>query len=165
MTKLQNAFPDELQAELDKMPMHYTIRAYRCEHCDTIHSEVVQRKETKRRKKCPSCKKHKLQAWICQVAVGIIQKDITTLGQQAERNTKKMGRYGKQKADREQAEAKGKAKREALRQMKNMPKGMTVPEPLEESPTFGKDLAKRRRLMNMDRKQLGHYIKTGKEKK
>lgn len=162
---LQNAYPEELQAELDEMPMHYTIRAYQCEHCEAIHSEVVERKETKRRKKCPSCHKHKLEVWICQVSEGLVRRNITTLGQQAERNTKKMGRYGKQKADREQKIAKGKAKREALRQMKNAPKGMIVPEPLEESPTFGKDLAKRRRLMNMDRKQLGHYIKTGKEKK
>ena len=161
---LKNVLPDELQIELDEMPMHYTIRAYKCRHCETIFSEVVERKNTKRRKKCPNCDKYKLESWICQVAEGIIQKDITTLGQLAEHNTKKMGRYGKQKADKEQREAKGKAKREALRQMKNAPKGMVGPEPLAESPTFGKDLARRRRLMNMDQKQLGHYIKTGKEK-
>ncbi len=161
---LQNVYPEALQLELDEMPMHYTIRAYRCGSCKFVFSEIVKRKETKRRKKCPSCKKHKLEPYICQVSEGLVKRNITTLGQQAERNTKKMGRYGKQKADKEQREAKGKAKREALRQMKNMPEGMKVPEPLEESPTFGKDLAKRRRLMNMNQKQLGQYIKTGKEK-
>ena len=162
---LQNVYPEALQLELDEMPMHYTIRAYRCESCELVFSEIAKRKETKRRKKCPSCLLHKLEPYVCQVSEGLVRRNITTLGQLAERNTKKMGRYGKQKADREQTIARGKAKREALRQMKNAPKGMIVPEPLEESPTFGKDLAKRRRLMSMDQKQLGHYIKTGKEKK
>ncbi len=161
---LQNVHPDELQSQLDQMPMHYTIRAYRCEHCEAIYSEIAERKETKRRKKCPGCKKNKLDGYISTVSEGIVKRNITTLGQQAEHNTKKMGRYGKQKADKEQWEAKESAKREALRQSKFLPKGVIVPEPLKESPTCGKDIAKRRRLMSMSKKQLGKYIKTGKEK-
>ena len=58
---LKNVLPEQLQAELDDKPMSYMVRAYQCENCEAVYSEIVERNDTKRRRKCPGCKKNKLE--------------------------------------------------------------------------------------------------------
>jgi hypothetical protein len=157
-TVLKNIEPDDLQTELDEMPAYYMIRAYQCANCEEIYSEIVERKDEKRRKKCPGCKKNKLDSYLSS-AQGFVRQDATTIGQQADRNTKKMGTYEKEDKNLEQIEAMKKAKTEALKQSGKLPEGTIVPE-FEHNPAVAK---KRRKLQNMDDKQKHKYLMTGEE--
>lgn len=157
---LRQIEPEYLEEELGEKPMSFTIRAYECEGCNETFSEIVQRKDKSRRKKCPICKQFSLEQLLF-APTGFVSQDAKTLGQQAERNTKKMGRYELEaKRHKHKQDAKA-AKKEALAQ--SLPKGMSIPDVPETSPTFGKDLDKRRKIANMTPKQKHDYIMTGKE--
>ena len=64
--------------------------AYKCNACDHRFSEVIPMREYKTRKKCPECKKHKLQRVIERTS-GFVHGEATTLGQLGEQNAKKSG--------------------------------------------------------------------------
>jgi hypothetical protein len=81
------------------MEYRYRCTAKKCAHeYDTSHSIKAEPHKT-----CPKCKKETLERVIyggCHVSV----KSVTTVGQLAERNTKKMGRYGRDKAEKKRME-------------------------------------------------------------
>ena len=62
--------------------------AYKCNACDHRFSEVIPMREYKTRKKCPECKKHKLQRVIERTS-GFVHGEATTLGQLGEQNAKR----------------------------------------------------------------------------
>ena len=73
-----------------KMPEY----AYKCLACDYKFSDIVSMKKYKKRRRCPECKKHKLERVIGNVST-FVKGDATTLGQVGEQNAKKMGSKNK----------------------------------------------------------------------
>ena len=73
-----------------KMPEY----AYKCLACDYKFSDIVPMKKYKKRRKCPECKKYKLERILGSVS-GFSKGEATTLGQLAEQNVKKRGTVDK----------------------------------------------------------------------
>ena len=67
---------------------------YRCLACEHAFSDIIPMREYKKRKKCPECKKHKLERVLGKVT-GIVKGEATTLGQVAEQNAQKKGEENK----------------------------------------------------------------------
>lgn len=77
------------------------IRGYICDNDEcAITFEVEQHRDDPRKKKCPACGKFSLYQDLSGIYVGV--REVKTIGQLAERNTKKLGTYGLE--DREQEE-------------------------------------------------------------
>lgn len=99
---------------------------YTCSNCNysfeiehSIHEEA--------RKKCPKCKKHKLER-VPGGGLGFwIYGNPTTLGQQAEVNSRKMGKELRQIKTEEEKQKFKKIKQKAL----NLPSGAKIIEPDE----------------------------------
>ena len=68
------------------------IYDYKCKACEHPFSEEQSIKKYKRRRKCPSCGKYKLERVIGASTV-CIRSEAKTLVHLAERNTEKMGSY------------------------------------------------------------------------
>lgn len=83
---------------------------YRCNEC-SHEFETQQSIKDKPLKKCPECKKNKLERLISAPTV-FVRQDAKTLGQQADRNTKKMGRYEKQAVEKANSDKRIKVKKE-----------------------------------------------------
>ena len=64
---------------------------YKCNNCDH-YFEIVQSMKDKKKRKCPECKKLKLQRLLGQPMI-FVKGDPSTIGHWAERNTENMGRY------------------------------------------------------------------------
>lgn len=67
------------------------IYEYECQSC-SYNFEIEQKVKDKPKKKCPHCKKMKLERLISRT-LGFVHGDINTIGQLAETNSKKMGKY------------------------------------------------------------------------
>ena len=63
---------------------------YRCLACQHTFSDIIPMKEYKTRRKCPECKKYKLERVLGNVT-GFVKGEATTLGQLAEQNAQKKG--------------------------------------------------------------------------
>lgn len=74
--------------------MPLIIRHYICDNCGYVLKKEQDRDDPKRYKKCPQCKKNALYQDLSGVYVGV--REVKTVGQIAERNTKKLGKYGLQ---------------------------------------------------------------------
>jgi putative FmdB family regulatory protein len=74
-------------------------REYICDNCEHSY-EVYQPLHEELHKKCPKCKKNKLYQNL-QGITGQI-KEVKTLGQFAERQNKKLGKYGLEKRIKEE---------------------------------------------------------------
>ena len=85
------------------------IYDYKCKACEYFFEEEISIKKYKRKKKCPSCGKHKLERVIGASTV-CIRAEAKTLVHLAERNTEKMGSYelGDRRGEQQEAAAKGK---------------------------------------------------------
>jgi putative FmdB family regulatory protein len=92
---------------------------YRCEACEHFFGEELSIKKYKRRKKCPSCGKHKLNR-VLDVPTLVIKGRPTTIGQLAEANTKKMGRYERQEKENRDNKELRKAKKEARKSQRDI---------------------------------------------
>tara|TARA_Y100000310_G_scaffold315845_1_gene366910 strand:+ start:2603 stop:2944 length:342 start_codon:yes stop_codon:yes gene_type:complete len=95
---------------------------YKCEACGHFFTEEISIKKYKRKKKCPSCKKHKLRRILSAPDISI-GGESTTLGQLAESNTKKMGRYEleeKQRQDNKELENLKRDTRKTQREINKM---------------------------------------------
>lgn len=79
--------------------------AYRCLACEHTFSDVMLMKKYKTRRKCPSCKKYKLERILGNFAA-FVRAEPKTLGQLAERNTQKFGKY--ELAEKRRQQNKGK---------------------------------------------------------
>lgn len=78
---------------------------YLCENCGHLLDDVYQSINDKPLKRCPECKKHKLERQIFPVH-GSVRGEITTLGQQGEANAKRLGKYYASEKKAIEAEAK-----------------------------------------------------------
>lgn len=67
--------------------------------CELLWEDVQQPISSPQKKKCPKCGMNTLNRIITGGLGGFVRGDATTLGQLAERNSKKMGRYGVGDAD------------------------------------------------------------------
>ena len=68
------------------------IYEYVCTNCDYTFSVKQSMKKYKKKKKCPSCGKYKLERMLGAPSF-FIKGEPKALGHWAERNTQKMGRY------------------------------------------------------------------------
>jgi putative FmdB family regulatory protein len=75
------------------------IYEYQCEECDH-NFEIEQGVKAKSKKKCPECGKNSLERLIFSPVVSIKGR-INTVGQLAEANTKKLGRYAHDRLNKE----------------------------------------------------------------
>jgi putative FmdB family regulatory protein len=75
------------------------IYEYQCEECDH-NFEIEQKLKAKPKKKCPNCKKHALERLIFSPVISMKGR-INTVGQLAEANTKKLGRYAYDRLNKE----------------------------------------------------------------
>ena len=91
---------------------------YRCSACEHEFSEHLEMKKYKAKKKCPSCNKHKLKR-VLGGFTAFVRAEPTTLGQLAERNTQKFGRYELDKKRRDQNKGKNVDKKDQLWYHKN----------------------------------------------
>jgi hypothetical protein len=78
------------------------IRYYICEFCDHRVQKEQKPDDPKRYKKCPACKRNGLYQDLSGVYCGV--REVKTLGQVMERNTKKLGTYGLQAKEHEEKE-------------------------------------------------------------
>lgn len=125
---------------------------YECqnEECQFLF-EIEQRVSARRLRKCPACGKKKLERVILEAPFGFVQREPTTVGQLAERNTKEMGKYELQSKRKNQEDAKVAAKAEALKELKQkMPHGAYIPEQQEHRPWYGKLEAKKHKSIRDD---------------
>ena len=98
------------------------IYEYKCEACRNSFEEEISIKKYKKRKKSPSCGKHKLVR-ILGVPDISVRGDINTIGQLAESNTKKMGAYqleDKQRQDNKEFEKLKRDTRKTQREINKM---------------------------------------------
>lgn len=104
-------------------------RYYICDNDKCNHSfDVSQAYNDDRLKKCPKCKGHSLYQDLTGMHVSVI-REATTIGQLAEKNTKKMGRYElehKMEKDGLNEQAKNREKRKKLNKLSVMTKEQKV---------------------------------------
>jgi len=67
---------------------------YSCTTCGFLWEDVSQGIDEKPKKKCPRCSKMTLNRIIFGGLPGFVKGEPTTLGQLADRNSKKLGKYG-----------------------------------------------------------------------
>lgn len=123
---------------------------YECGDCG--HSlEISQGIKEKPLKKCPECKKMKLERVILSAPLVFVSQDPKTIRQLADRNTKKMGRYELEEKTRK-AKIEKYHKREADQAKLE---GRTFEEPYHEKVD--------KKLANLTPEQKTEYILTGKK--
>ena len=111
---------------------------YECENCEHTF-EIFQSFSEPQKKKCPACSKYKLYKVISEPII-IIKGVPSTLGQLAEKNSKRLG--------------KNKIQEAAAKKENSKPK----------EPWYVKEgNASRREIQNMTREQKAQYIKKGKK--
>lgn len=138
---------------------------YECQNegCQFLF-EVEQKVSARRLRKCPACGKRKLERVILEAPLGFVQREPTTVGQLAERNTKELGTYGVQAMRRKQEQAKIAAKKEAIKDLqKKLPAGARIPEYQEHKPWYGKLEEKQKKAILSDESgdKTHKYIMTG----
>lgn len=133
---------------------------YKCGNCEYEMFDIYQKIKDKPKKRCPSCKKNKLERIINSAPIGFVGREATTFGQLAERNTKALGSAGRDKMEEEERDSK-KKRRQMLRESGLLPKGVTVPEPTNGTGYTGTDLEKISKINKMTRKEKAKYIMTG----
>lgn len=95
--------------------------------CDNCQEEFVVQESIKKapRKKCPSCRKMKLYQDLTGGQSPIIVREPTTLGQQAERNTKAMGKWGLEAQRRKDKQKYQERKLNSLKKLGKIPEDAT----------------------------------------
>lgn len=102
--------------------------SYECSSC-LSQFEVEQSIKDKPYTKCPVCETETLERVILEAPLFFIEREPTTVGQQAERNGKRMGRYGLEEARRKQAEDMKNSRDEARKELaKKLPNGWKLME-------------------------------------
>lgn len=111
---------------------------YKCSSCE--HSfEIVQSMKDKQKRKCPACKKPKLEK-VLGTPMVFVKGEPQTIGHLADRNTQKMGRY-------ELGDKEGKRKEAAKK----------------DKPIFGEGAASKKEIQKMTPAQKKRYIEEGKK--
>lgn len=156
----------EFQAELEDVIEYYEcIRGYECESCGDTFAEIGKRNGYKFKKKCPSCKKMQLESLIMGDVKGFV-KDIKTVGQLADANNKKLGKYGVEDKIRQIKTERIAAQKQLLEESKTLdPNKCDIGDSGKNKTWYnptGRDLG---HLANMTKEQKETYIMTGKESK
>lgn len=134
------------------------VYEYQCDNCHGLHEEVQSMSTYKPTKKCPHCKKNKLQRLF---GAPLLVKDTAprTLGALADRNAAKMSKEQMAKIREQQKTAKDEVLYEQL------PKGLSRPEasdkPAEAAWYKKEQKVSERQLNQMTDAQKIKYIKTG----
>lgn len=85
--------PEEYQAQVEEdLPYYKCVRGYVCEECGDKFAEIGKRTGYKFKKKCPSCNAYSLDSLILGNVTAFVE-NVTTVGQLAERDNKKNGKY------------------------------------------------------------------------
>jgi Fe-S-cluster-containing dehydrogenase component len=146
--------PDE-----NSVPYHKRVVTYECQACGKHCYDVIKRLKKPSKRKCPFCSKMALES-VLEPTIGFVKQDAQTVGQLAERNTKKMGRY-ELEAKRQELESNAHRVRKTDRNQfkeKMSKEGYEVLEK-QDSPLFGKDFEKRDRIANMSMEDKISYAK------
>lgn len=109
--------PEEFQAiaEREDIIEHYEcVRGYVCENCGDKFAEIGKRVGYKFKQKCPTCKKLTLDSLIMGDVAAFV-KEVTTVGQLAEKDNKKLGKYGVEDKIRAIKKQKEAAQEEVMR--------------------------------------------------
>jgi len=96
---------------------------YGCNHCGFLWEDVTQNINDSPKQKCPKCSKMTLERVIFGGLQPFVRGEATTLGQLAEQNTKKMGRYelqDKRAKTKEDTDAGLKRHQEEIKQIGKM---------------------------------------------
>lgn len=139
---------------------------YECKYCE--HSlEIKQKHDDKPKKKCPACKKHGLFKVISGGYGGYVYQEPSTVGHLAERNTNKLGTYHKQSIEKQTADNKIKAKKEAIRQLQEsgkIPSGAKLTEPGQKKKAWYGELPKDKEkvIKSGNKNKIDTYIREGK---
>lgn len=155
--------PEEYQVEVENDLKYYEcIRAYQCEACDDKFAEIGKRVGYKIKKKCPSCKKMALDTYTVG-NISFFVKDVTTLGQLAEKDNKKLGKYGVEDKIRALENSKKEAQDEAIRRYNQAGRDTSkIVDKKKENKTWfnpnGDDLS---HLADLTDKGQQKYIETG----
>jgi len=142
------------------------IRYYVCDNDECGYTFEVEQdiNDPSRKKKCPVCKKNSLYQDLSGIYVGV--REVKTLGQIADLNTKKLGRYGledKEAKELENQKAEYDRKKSIIEQRNP---GAKVPEfgqksPIPETPEYVKKSIET--LKGEDKvKRIDKYILEGK---
>ncbi len=134
---------------------------YECQNEDCgLLLEIRQSIHDKALVKCPVCKKRKLERLIFP-AYGFVRQDPTTIGQLAERNMKRMGKEGVEKARRKLKAEQEQSRQAALVELeKSLPAGAKIKPQQEHKPWYGK---LPETLKEASSTKLNRYIREGKE--
>lgn len=141
------------------------LRTYICDSCDYSFQKEQKLHDPKRCKKCPQCGKHKLYQDLTGIYCGII-KDPTTIGHQADRNTKKMGKYELQEKRRKDALDKKTNKENILKKKGLVSDSFSLPDP-DYIPPWGKIDADKARSIKSEsnpkikKERMKKYIEKG----
>ena len=135
-------------------------RHYICNHCGTQFTHFESIYDTPQQQ-CPQC----MNLGLFQDLTGqihIISKEPTTLGQQAERNAKSLGKYGLEKTRKRDKQAYNERKLQYLKSIKKLPEDATeIPE--LPKPWYNPEGANiQKELGNMTKKDAQKYILEGK---
>jgi putative FmdB family regulatory protein len=88
---------------------------YQCSSCDAVHEIDHGIKTTKR--KCPKCGKNELEKIFLSAPIAFVRQDAVTVGQQAERNAKRMGKNEVQERDLKDKENKKEPMNQAKKEL------------------------------------------------
>jgi putative FmdB family regulatory protein len=102
---------------------------YACSYCQHEIRDVEQSLHDKPLKRCPSCRKHKLERIILVAPYAAVTQDPKTLKHLADRNTKKMGTY-----ERQSREKKEKERRKPKSKFEEVGMNVIKPDPKVERP-------------------------------
>lgn len=96
---------------------------YECQECE-FQFTVEQKMTARTLRKCPECGKVALERVILSAPYAFVRQDPTTVGQLAERNTKKMGREAVEMTERNRAARDDEVRRQNRESLqKRLPKG------------------------------------------
>jgi len=117
---LVKILPQKLEDNLgDDLRYFEVVQGYECESCGDVFSEVRKRSSDFRHTICPSCQKETLIPLVGDVS--FMMNNVTTLGKQAEINSKKMGSYKRSELEEQQKPAKQKKEAaDKMRRLSNM---------------------------------------------
>lgn len=88
---------------------------YQCSSCNSLHEIEHGIKTTK--KKCPKCGENKLEKVFLSAPIGFVRQEVTTIGQQAERNAKRLGKNEIQERELKDKEGKKEAMSQAKKEL------------------------------------------------
>ena len=97
---------------IERASYYERVRKFCCSECNSEYGCIEKKSEPVNNfSSCPNCGKDSLEVHIVGVSSFSIHGDINTIGQLADSNAKKLGRYGREEKDREAKEKHKQARR------------------------------------------------------